>query len=376
MLTPAQRTYFEFGQSIWYDNVKRSSLENGDFARLVSAGVRGCTSNPSIFNKSIGGSNEYDGSLKRLAQEGKSAEEIYLALAIADIQQAADQLRSVYDESNAADGYVSLEVQPRAAHDLGETVKEARELVQRVARDNLMIKVPATRAGLDAISELVGSGISVNVTLIFSRVRYVEVAEAYIKGLEQAQAKGLNLARIASVASFFVSRIDSAVDGLLNKASTTGGIDPKSLLGKAAIANAKLAYIEFERLFKSPRFAALTAKGARAQRLLWASTSTKNPAYPDTLYVDELVGRDTVNTVPPETLTAYQDHGKPKDALSAGRDVAARELADLAKVGVDLDAVCEQLLDEGLRSFSEAMDALLASVAKRRSGFLQSSTQG
>lgn len=374
MLTPAQRSYFEFGQSIWYDNIKKSALENGDFARLVAAGVRGCTSNPSIFNKAIGGSSDYDTQLERLAKEGRSAEEIYLALAIGDIQQAADQLRKVYDESNAADGYVSIEVQPRAAHDLAATVREARQLVQAIGRDNLMIKVPATEAGLPAITELVGAGISVNVTLIFSRARYVQVAEAYIAGLERAAAAGLPLDRIASVASFFVSRIDSSVDAWLNKAAPAAGIEPKSLLGKIAIANAKVAYEEFEKLFQGPRFKALAPKGARPQRLLWASTGTKNPAYSDTLYIDELVGRDTVNTVPPETLTAFQDHGKPRDALSEGRAVAHRELQQLASLGLDLEAVCGQLLSEGLQQFSEAMDALLASVAKRQSGLLQAGT--
>jgi transaldolase len=375
MLTPAQRSYFEFGQSIWYDNIKKSALENGEFARLVAAGVRGCTSNPSIFNKAIGGSADYDTSLERLAKEGRSAEEIYNALAIADIQQAADQLRAVYDESNAADGYVSIEVQPRAAHDVAATVREARQLVQSVARENLMIKVPATEAGLAAITELVGSGISVNVTLIFSRARYVQVAEAYIAGLERAAAAGLPLDRIASVASFFVSRIDSSVDAWLGKAAPAHGIDPKSLLGKAAIANAKLAYEEFERLFKGSRFGALAPKGARPQRLLWASTGTKNPAYSDTLYIDELVGRDTVNTVPPDTLAAFQDHGKPRDALGEGRERAHLELEQLAKLGLDLEAVCAQLLTEGLAAFSEAMDSLLASVAKRQSGLLQAGQQ-
>jgi transaldolase/glucose-6-phosphate isomerase len=267
-----------------------------------------------------------------------------------------------------------MEVQPRAAHDLAATVREARQLVDSIKRDNLMIKVPATEAGLAAITELVGLGISVNVTLIFSRKRYVQVAEAYIAGLERAAKAGIALDRIASVASFFVSRIDSSVDSWLGKAAAKGGVDPKALLGKAAIANAKLAYEEFEALFKGPRFAALAPKGARPQRLLWASTGTKNPTYPDTLYIDELVGRDTVNTVPPDTLTAFQDHGKPRDALGEGRELAHKELAQLAELGLDLEGVCSQLLSEGLQQFSEAMDALLASVAKRQNGLLQAGT--
>jgi transaldolase len=376
MLTPAQRCYFEFGQSIWYDNIKRSALENGDFARLVASGVRGCTSNPSIFNKAIGGSADYDTDLKRLTQQGRSPEEIYLSLAVSDIQQAADQLRAVYDESNAADGYVSLEVNPSTAHDTAATVREGQQLHAAIGRPNLMIKVPATTAGLQAVTQLIGQGISVNVTLIFSRQRYVEVAKAYLAGLEIAQSQGRALDKIASVASFFVSRIDGSVDKWLSSATAKAGVEPSSLLGKAAIANAHLAYEEFEKLFVSRGFDALKAKGARPQRLLWASTSTKNPSYPDTLYVDQLVGRDTVNTVPPETLTAFQDHGKPYDALGAGREAARTQLSQLAQLGLDLEAVCQTLLDEGLASFSEAMESLLASVAKRRSGILEAEPRG
>jgi transaldolase len=268
-----------------------------------------------------------------------------------------------------------MEVNPNAAHDTQATVREALQLVAKIGRDNLMIKVPATAAGLPAITQLIGQGISVNVTLIFSRKRYVEVAEAYIAGLELAAKNGRPLSKIDSVASFFISRIDSAVDKWLQAAPAKGGVDPKSLLGKVAIANAKLAYEEFEALFKTPRFAALAAKGARPQRLLWASTSTKNPSYPDTIYVDNLVGRDTVNTVPPETLVAFQDHGKPYDALSEGRELAHQQLEQLAVVGLDLEQVCETLLEEGLASFSEAMQSLLASVAKRRAGILQAESR-
>lgn len=371
MLTNAQRTYAEFGQSIWYDNIKKSALENGDFARLVSAGVRGCTSNPAIFNKAIGSSGEYDEELSKLVRSGQSVEEIYKTLAIADIQATADQLRAVFDESGGADGHVSIEVAPKSAHDVDATVGEAMELVQAILRDNLMIKVPATEAGLAAITRLIGKGVSVNVTLIFSTQRYVEVAKAYIAGLEQAAQSGIQLKTIASVASFFISRIDSAVDQWLETQSKVGSVDPKSLLGKIAIANAKVAYEEYARLFQSERFKKLEAQGARPQRLLWASTSTKNPDYRDTIYVDDLIGRNTVNTVPPATLDAFQDHGRPHDALGSGLSEAKAQLAQLAELGLSLDDVCQQLLDDGVAAFAQAMDELLASVAKRRDGLMQ-----
>lgn len=370
MLTNAQRTYSEFGQSIWYDNVRKSALDNGDFARLISSGVRGCTSNPAIFNKSIAGSSDYDSVLARLAGEGLSVEQIYESLAVEDIQKAADQLKAVYDESNGADGHVSIEVMPRSAHDVDATVKEALHLVERIGRKNLMVKVPATDAGLTAITELIGRGVSINVTLIFSRARYVEVAKAYIAGLERAHAAGADLSSIASVASFFISRIDSAVDGWLEKQSAQAGkTDPKSLMGKIAIANGKLAYEEYEALFSSERFEKLRASGARPQRLLWASTSTKNPDYPDTLYVDELVGKDTVNTVPPATLVAFQDHGQPKEAITHAREEARAQLDELAKLGLDLEQVCADLLTDGVDSFVQAMDELLQAISTRRQGF-------
>ncbi len=373
MMTNAQRTYAEFGQSIWYDNIRRSALENGDFARLVAAGVRGCTSNPAIFNNAIGGSRDYDGQLQQLVSAGKSVQEIYEALAVADIQRAADELRDVFDESKGADGHVSMEVGPRAANDLEATVKEALALRQAIQRPNLMIKVPATEAGLKAITDLTGRGVSINVTLIFSRKRYEEVAEAYVAGLEKAAAAGIDLSTVASVASFFISRIDSAVDKWLADNNST---EAKALMGKVAIANAKMAYQSFEKLFGSARFEALRAKGARAQRLLWASTSTKNPDLPDTLYIDELVGKETVNTVPPATLDAFQDHGSPKEALTVNLDEARAVLDGLASLGLDLEAVCDKLLTDGVSAFVDAMDALLDSIKSRRSGLLAEAPGG
>ncbi len=368
MPTNAQSTHADFGQSIWYDNIRRKDLQDGSFAALVARGVRGCTSNPAIFNKAIGGSSDYDESLKAFAVAGDDAPTIYKKLAVADIQQAADQLRPVFDESKGADGHVSIEVAPGAAHDVQATVSEARELVAAVARDNLMIKVPATEAGLEAIKVLTSEGISVNVTLIFSRQRYVEVAKAYIDGLKLAAAAGRPLDRIASVASFFVSRIDSTVDAWLEKQAAS---KPQlaELAGRIAIANAKLAYAEFEKLFGGADFQELRGKGARPQRLLWASTGTKNPKYPDTLYVDELIGKETVNTVPPATLDAFLDHGHPSPALHSGWDQAAANLAALSAAGLDLESVCSDLLRDGLKAFVDAMDELVASVETRRKAF-------
>ncbi len=363
MTTTAQRAHSEFGQSIWYDNVQRGLLNSGEFKALVAKGVRGCTSNPTIFDKAIGGSKDYDAAIQKLVADNASVDDIYHALVVEDIQAAADTLAGVYEDSKWTDGYISLEVQPKNATDTKSTVAEALTLVKRINRPNLMIKVPATNEGLPAITELTALGISVNVTLIFSRQRYVEVAQAYIKGLERAAAEGRDLRRIASVASFFISRIDSAVDSWIEK---QGGAAVQSLRGKAAIANAKLAYLEYQRLYGAEPFKSLAAKGAQPQRLLWASTGTKNPAYSDTLYLDELVGKSTVNTVPPATLAAFLDHGKPYNALDAGLDQAKETLATLAKAGLDLDAVCDQLLQEGVKSFIESMDHLFQVIASRR----------
>jgi transaldolase / glucose-6-phosphate isomerase len=361
MTTTAQRASTEFGQSIWYDNVQRGLLSSGEFKSLIARGVRGCTSNPTIFDKAIGGSKDYDAAIQKLLATDASVDDIYHALVIEDIQAAADVLAPIYEESQWRDGYISLEVQPKNALDTQGTVNEALSLVKRVDRPNLMVKVPATNEGLAAITELTASGVSINVTLIFSRKRYVEVAQAYIKGLEQAAAAGRDLRRIASVASFFISRIDSAVDSWLEKNKP----ERQELRGKAAIANAKLAYVEYQRLF-GEGFAALAGKGAQPQRLLWASTGTKNPSYPDTLYLDELIGKNTVNTVPPATLNAFLDHGKVSNSLEAGVGVAKETLDELASVGVNLDAVCDQLLQEGVKSFVESMDHLFQVISARR----------
>jgi transaldolase/glucose-6-phosphate isomerase len=368
MTTNAERVHREFGQSLWYDNLERGLLRSGAFQALLDAGVRGCTSNPTIFEKSIRSSSEYEPALRRLASAGKSVEDIYYDLVVEDIQKAADLLRPIYDGSEARDGYISVEVQPRYAADHQATVKEALELVGRIARPNLMIKVPATEPGLIAIRQLIGKGISVNVTLIFGIAQYRSVANAYIDGLEIAQQSGIDLARIASVSSFFVSRLDSAIDkqldALISKASPSERPKLQALRGKAAIANAKQAYAAYRELFGGPRFGAL--RGAQAQRVLWASTGTKDPAYPDTLYVDELIGPDTVNTLPPATLAAFQDHGKPSRTIDRDLPAANQVIVDLAGVGISVPEECDRQLATGVASFAGSLDSLFQLLAERR----------
>ncbi len=365
--THAQRVYSELGQSLWYDNLQRGLLDSGAFQALLDAGVRGCTSNPTIFDKAITGSKDYESELASLALDGKSAEEIYYALVTRDIQRAADLLRPIYDESKAKDGYVSLEVQPKNSSDADATIAEGSELARRIARPNLMIKVPATEPGLPAIRELIGRGISVNVTLVFALDQYRQVANAYIDGLERAAAAGKDLSKISSVASFFVSRLDSAIDPRLKKLRSP---EAQRLLGKAAIANARRAYQAYQQIFTSPRFSALAARGATPQRVLWASTGTKDPSYKDTVYVDELIGPDTVNTVPPATLAAFQDHGTVARTVDKGVAEADQAIRDLAALGVDVDVVCNELLVAGVESFNQSMNALLKGIADRRQAVL------
>jgi transaldolase / glucose-6-phosphate isomerase len=373
MTTNAERVHREFGQSLWYDNLERGLLRSGAFQALLDSGVRGCTSNPTIFEKSIRSSAEYEPALRRLASAGKEVEDIYYDLVVEDIQNAADLLRPIYDGSEARDGYISVEVQPRHAADHQATVKEALELVARIARPNLMIKVPATEPGLVAIRTLIGKGISVNVTLIFGIGQYQSVANAFIDGLEVAAKGGLDLSRIASVASFFVSRLDSAIDKQLDaavaKASDADRPKLQALRGKAAIANAKQAYATYRELFGGARFSAL--RGAQPQRVLWASTGTKDPAYPDTLYVDELIGPDTVNTLPPATLAAFQDHGKP--SRSVDRDLAAanRVILDLDSIGISVPEECERQLAAGVASFAGSLDSLFQLLGERRTALTQ-----
>jgi transaldolase len=360
------------GQSIWYDNIQRGLLDNGALAGMIARGeIRGVTSNPTIFLNAITKSQDYDAGLVPLAKAGKSAEEIFWQLAIEDIQGAADLFRPLYEESGGGDGYVSLEVSPYLAQDTDRTLAAVQWVWHRVDRRNLMVKIPATPAGLPAITAAIAAGVNVNVTLIFSNERYAGVMDAYLKGLERRAAAGLPLGSVASVASFFVSRVDTKVDGRLTERIDPGGAQAEKatrLLGKAAIANARLAYADFKRVFAAGRFQALKAKGARVQRPLWASTGTKNPAYRDVVYVEELVGPDTVNTVPPQTLAAFLDHGRVRPgSLEENLAEAGQVLAGLEALGISVDAVTAELEQEGVQSFADSFTALLAAVEARRS---------
>jgi transaldolase len=364
------------GQSIWYDNIQRKLLENGELARMINAGeIRGVTSNPTIFMNAIAKTNDYDASLASMARQGYAAEEIFYHLAIEDIQAAADLFKPIYEANSGGDGYVSLEVSPYKAHDTPGTLAEAKALWARVNRPNLMVKIPATKAGLPAITSAIAEGLNINVTLIFSLERYAEVLNAYMSGLEQRFVRGLPIENIASVASFFVSRVDTKIDPCLQaiiEEEDSMETIAVGLLGKAAIANACLAYDYFKEVAKSDRWQALERRGARRQRPLWASTGVKNPKYRDVLYVEELVGEYTVNTVPPQTLTALLDHAVIRPtALEENLPSAQPCLASLEALGISMAGVTQQLEDEGVRSFSDAYTALLASVEKRRQSFLE-----
>ncbi len=353
----------ELGQSIWYDNISRGLLNGGGLQALVEQGVRGVTSNPTILNQAIGHSDDYDDALALLATTGKSTLEIYEDLVIEDIRRAADILRPVFEASEGEDGYVSLEVNPHLAHDTEGTVAEAKRLYTALDRPNVMIKVPATSEGIPAIESLIGQGVNVNVTLIFSLDVYRDVALAYIAGLERRAVAGLDLSQSASVASFFVSRIDTAVDRLLDSIASP---QAKALKGKIAVACAKSTYALFKEIFAGERWERLADRGARVQRPLWASTSTKNPAYPDTLYVEPLIGPHTVNTLPPVTLEAFLDHGRVALTLEEGIDEARDLLRRLADLGISLDAVTRQLLDDGVIAFSRSFDSLLAVIEAKK----------
>lgn len=362
-----------YGQSIWYDYIKRSLITSGELRQLVERdGVRGVTSNPAIFEKAIAGSSDYDEAIRRLCGQGiVSPLEIFEHLAVEDIRRAADVLAPVYERTAARDGYVSLEVSPRLAYETAATVAEARRLWAEVDRPNVMIKVPATPEGLPAIRRLIGEGININITLLFARQVYEEVAEAYIGGLEELTTKGSDVGRMASVASFFVSRIDTLVDGLIEArlATVTDARERallESLVGKVAIANAKLAYESYGRIFGTDRWRALAARGAKTQRLLWASTGTKNPNYSETIYVDELIGQDTVNTVPVATLVSFRERGRPRPSLTEGVETAAETMTRLEVAGISMDEVTEQLLEQGVGLFADAFEKLLAAIEGKR----------
>lgn len=354
------------GQSIWSDQISRQMLDSGELHRRIDEdAVTGVTSNPSIFAKAIGGSNDYEAQLRELADRDASTKEIVGALMTSDLQRACDALAPVWERTGGRDGHVSVEVDPELANNTEASVAEAREWVKQIDRPNLLVKIPATPAGIPAIASLIGEGISVNVTLIFSLDRYREVMDAYLTGLETFRAAGGNVANVASVASFFVSRVDTEVDGRLGAIGTPRS---ESLRGKAGIANARAAYDEFFQVFRGPRWESLVADGAHIQRPLWASTSTKDPAYPDTMYVDALLAPHTVNTMPLETIDAYQDHGSEHPTIFGPEEVAEARttLRALADIGVDYDDVVQTLEDEGVEKFVTPWRELLEKVESQR----------
>jgi len=347
------------GQSIWYDNIQRRLLENGEMEGLITRGdIRGMTSNPSIFNNAIAKSSDYDSALIPLARAGWDAEKIFWELAITDIHSALDLFTPLYQQTDGHDGFVSLEVNPSYAHDTDATFDQAIDLWNKINKPNLMIKIPATLEGLPAIRQAIAEGINVNVTLIFSIKRYEKVMQAYLAGIRDRLIMGKPVGNISSVASFFVSRLDSKIDSRLDENST--------LRGKSAIANTKLAYKNFNEVFSDGEFKKLQEVGCQIQRPLWASTSTKNKNYPDTLYVDELIGPNTVNTIPPATLDAFRDHGRARLAIIEGVEEAAQSMKDLEKEGVFIENVTSELEEEGVKAFSDSFIALLGAIELRR----------
>jgi transaldolase len=361
----------QFGQSVWLDYIRRDLIDTGELKRLIHEdGLRGMTSNPSIFEKAIAGSKYYSELLQSLqSKTDLDAIGRYEILAIRDIQDAADFLRPVYESTNGRDGYVSFEVSPYLARDTPATLHEARRLWKAVGRENLMVKVPGTAEGIPAFQQLIAEGININVTLLFSQEVYVRVADAYIAGLEQRAAHGGDVSKIASVASFFISRIDSLVDSIVEARLKTAKNEREkaglqSIIGKVAIANGKQTYQRYLSIFGGDRWKKLAVKGARTQRVLWASTSTKNPNYSDVLYVEELIGPDTVNTIPPATFDAFRDHGHPRASLTEDVEAAHRTMEAVAKLGISMKEVTDKLTDDGVRLFAEAFDKLLEAVEK------------
>ena len=360
----------EFGQSAWLDNINRAMIISGKLAGCIEIGLRGMTSNPSIFNKAISKSTDYDEEIGKLKDAGKSVFEIYDDLTVRDIREACDLYRPIYEASDGLDGYVSLEINPKLALKTDETVDEGKRLSEKVNRPNLMLKVPATAEGFPAVEDLIAAGINVNVTLIFSLRQYIETAEAYIRGTKRHIADTGEASKVASVASVFVSRVDSVVDKLLDGMTAEEG-DPETkqrlaaLRGKAAVANAALIYAKYLEIVGSERFVGLGEQGVRPQRVLWGSTGTKDPAYSDIKYVTELIAKGTVNTLPDQTLEAFQDHGVVREALTSETSEARKIIADLENLGISIDRICAELLDKGVASFEDAFDSLLGSIESK-----------
>lgn len=350
----------EFGQSIWLDNINRTLIESGKLKEMIGLGLRGLTSNPTIFEKAVLSSSDYDNRIAELCKEKKSSFDIYDDLTITDIQDAADLFKPVYEETNGLDGYVSLEINPKLAFDVRETVKEGKRLHKKVNRPNLMLKVPATNEGFAAVEELIACGMNVNTTLIFSLEQYVETAQAYIKGIKRLIDGGNDAGNVCSVASVFISRIDTAADKRLDEKK---GLD--NLKGKAAVANTALVYAKYLEIFSSDDFNLLKEKGANLQRVLWGSTSTKDPAYSDTKYVTELICKDSVNTLPPKTFDAFLDHGTVKETLTANCTEAQKTIDDLKAAGIDVNKICAKLLTDGIAAFEKSFDSLLNSIEEK-----------
>jgi len=364
----------DFGQSPWLDYISRKILDKGHLQRMIDNGIVGVTSNPTIFNKAVQTGNDYDPIIRELAQEGKDKEEIYDNITVRDIQDACDMFLPVYQQTGKKDGYVSLEVNPHLAHDTDRTIQEAERLSQIVNRSNLMIKVPATEEGFPAIESLISQGINVNITLIFSREQYIKSARAYLNGIAKAHFKRKDISRIASVASVFVSRVDGAIDSILGKKmnqedSPMQKSELKDLLGKAAIANGHMIYQEYRGIFSLDRFRELAKEGAAVQRVLWASTSTKNPNYSDIKYVQELIARNTVNTMPEDTIEAFLDHGKVENAIPDESSHDQQVLSHLNDRGILIDEVCQQLLTDGVKKFIDSYESLLDSIEQKRKMF-------
>jgi len=371
MTNPVQQLQ-ALGQSVWYDNIDRTQLLSGLFQRLIDEdGIVGATANPTIFEQSISHGTAYDEQMQTLLREGKRTKEIYEALVITDVRLVADKLRPVYERTNGQDGYVSLEVSPDLAHDTEGTLSEVRRFWTTVDRPNLLVKIPATPAGIPAIRQALSEGININITLIFALGNYRQVVEAYLRALEERSAKGQDISHIASVASFFVSRVDVLVDKLLEEKITAVGESVErqklqALQGKIAIANARLVYQDFKRLFSTPRFETLKRSGAHVQRPLWASTSTKNPTYRDVLYAEEMIGPDTVDTMPLQTIERFRNHGRVRLSIEDNIPQAKAELAALEEVGIHYDQVTQQLQEEGVAHFADSFHKLYASIDHKR----------
>jgi transaldolase len=359
----------EFGQSVWLDNISRAIIESGRLQDMIALGVRGVTSNPTIFDKAISDSSDYDEKIKELHKQGKSTFEIYDDLTVRDIQDATDMFKPVYEKSNGLDGYVSLEINPELAYDTEATIEEGRRLHNKVDRPNLMLKVPATDEGFGAIEALLGEGINVNTTLIFSLDQYVKTARAFLAGMNRLLAKQGDLSRVASVASVFVSRVDTAADKMIDDAVSREADEAarrklEAMRGKAAVANAQLIYSKHLVIFADKAFQALKEKGARAQRVLWGSTGTKDPAYSDIKYVTELIGKNTVNTIPDKTLEAFLDHGVVKEALTDAAEQSQRTVDSLKEFGIDVDTICAKLLVDGAAAFTASFQSLLNTIER------------